>query len=184
MSDTPAGRLAPSNFQNQDNRQTRPVIVSLALTGYDKISAGGLTCTVSMSQASGAWAILLQADLLVDTFCKGIHLALTHSGWAVRDKLTASRIKAIGGPAQRSCAVLTDKLRQDLGWRADLHSERESSLRSMSNTPSGRLAPSYLQNQDNRQTRPAIASLVLTGYDRISAGGLTCKMSMSQASGA
>ena len=128
--------------------------------------------------------ILFQADLLVDTFCKGIHLALTHSGWAARDKLAASRIKAIGGPAQRSCVLLTDKLRQDLGWLANLHSEHESSLRSMSDTPSGRLAPSYFQNQDNRQTRPAIASLALTGYDRISAGGLICKVSMSQASGA
>jgi len=64
MSDTPSGRLAPSYFQNQDNRQTRPAIASLAF----------------------------------------------------------------------------DWLRQDLGWRADLHSEHESSLRSMSDTPSGRLA--------------------------------------------
>jgi len=74
--------------------------------------------------------------------------------------------------------------RQDLGWRANLHSEHESSLRSMSDTPAGRLAPSNFQNQDNRQTRPVIVSLALTGYDKISAGGLTCTVSMSRASGA
>ncbi len=55
---------APSYFQNQDNKQTRPAIASLALDG----------------------------------------------------------------------------LRQDFGWRADLHSEHESSLRSMSDNSSGRLA--------------------------------------------
>ena len=112
---------------------------------------------------------------------------------------TAAWVDFLSGWLSRSDSDLVERTEDDGGsrpktgwgraghrwfWRANLHSEHESSLRSMSDTPAGRLAPSNFQNQDNRQTRPAIASLALTGYDKISAGGLTCTVSMSQASGA